>query len=180
LVQVIAGDLGARLRARLPERHQLLEREVAHAATSSPSQRRRSAWARASCDLEKLGVLPIITAISSWVYPSTSCSHTTAREVSESRSSAASRSIRRWVSSRRLATTSSCSSSVSRYLLRLSRMSALLAAMVRIHPQRLPSSRYCPMLRQISRNVSWSTSSASSAVRQIRRQRLYTGTSKAR
>ncbi len=51
-------------------------------------------------------------------------------------------------------------------------MSALLAAMVRIQPQRLPSSRYRPMLRQTSKKVSWSTSSASSVVRQIRRARL--------
>src|SRR5206468_131187 len=42
------------------------------------------------------------------------------------------------------------------------------------------SSWYRPMLRHTSKKVSCSTSSASSAVRQIRRARLYTGASYAR
>ena len=67
---------------------------VRHTSVSSPSQRRRRVCARANCDFEKLTVLPIIPAISSWVYPSTSWSHTTAREVWGKRSNAASRSIR--------------------------------------------------------------------------------------
>src|SRR4051794_34453069 len=94
LAQMFPRGGDSRLGARLPQIEQRLHGEMSHAA-SSPSHRRSRLWARASWDLEKLGVLPIIVAISSWVYPSTSCSQTTAREVSESRSRAASRSIRR-------------------------------------------------------------------------------------
>ena len=50
--------------------------------TPPPASARSRPCARASWDLEKLVVLPIMPAISSWVYPSTSCSHTTARETS--------------------------------------------------------------------------------------------------
>src|SRR5256886_4623085 len=64
------------------------------AAPSSSSMPRSRACARASCDLEKLTVLPICSAISSCVYPSTSCSHTTARDVALNRSNARSRSTR--------------------------------------------------------------------------------------
>ena len=80
--QMLPGRGVAGLAARLPQAHQGIHGQMRHAATSSPSQRRSRTCARASCDLEKLGVLPIIAAISSWVYPSTSCSQTTAREVS--------------------------------------------------------------------------------------------------
>src|SRR5690606_36617733 len=66
--QVRAGLRGARLDAGLAQRGQLLQREVrAHAGASSPSQRRSRWCARASWDLEKLVVLPIRAAISSWV-----------------------------------------------------------------------------------------------------------------
>src|SRR5881396_2950836 len=79
---------------RLPalERQQIFHRTVHHRATPSSSIHRRRVCARANCDLENLTVLPICSAISSWVYPSTSCSHTTARAVSERRSNARSRS----------------------------------------------------------------------------------------
>ncbi len=50
------------------ERQQVVHRAMHHGATpSSSSIRRRRAWARASCDFEKLTVLPICSAISSWV-----------------------------------------------------------------------------------------------------------------
>src|SRR5437764_1081285 len=63
-----------------PQGQQIIHRAMHHhAAPSSSSMPRRRACARASCDLEKLTVLPICSAISSCVYPSTSCSHTTAR-----------------------------------------------------------------------------------------------------
>jgi hypothetical protein len=54
---------------------ELVHRQVRHTATSSPSQRRSRSCARASWDFEKLVVFPIISPISAWVYPSTSCSH---------------------------------------------------------------------------------------------------------
>ena len=71
-LQVLPGRRVSRLGAALAQPHQRLECQVCHKATSSPSHRRSRTCARASCDLEKLGVLPIIVAISSWVYPSTS------------------------------------------------------------------------------------------------------------
>jgi len=52
------------------------------------------------------------------------------------------------------------------------RINALVEAMRRIQPQRWPSPRYCLMLRTTSRNVSCSTSSASSGRRSMRRTRL--------
>ena len=57
----------AGLARRVAERHQLVHGEVGHACASSPSQVRSLACARDSCDFEKLGVLSIIPAISSWV-----------------------------------------------------------------------------------------------------------------
>src|SRR3989454_2532997 len=51
-----------------PQREQIVHRAVHHgAAPSFSSIRRRRACARASCDLEKLTVLPISSPISSWV-----------------------------------------------------------------------------------------------------------------
>src|SRR5207247_9491093 len=49
------------------ERQYVVHRAVHHCATPSSSIRRNRTWARASCDLEKLTVLPICSAISSWV-----------------------------------------------------------------------------------------------------------------
>src|SRR6266513_667156 len=49
------------------ERQQVVHRAVHHRPTPSSSIPRSRAWARASCDLEKLTVLPICSAISSWV-----------------------------------------------------------------------------------------------------------------
>jgi hypothetical protein len=66
-VQVRPRGLDAGLAAGLPQRHQLFDRQMRHADCSSPSHRRSRSWARASCDFEKLTVLPIIVDISSWV-----------------------------------------------------------------------------------------------------------------
>src|SRR5213080_4374935 len=164
------------------ERQQVVHRAVHHRATpSSSSMPRRRACARASCDLEKLTVLPICSAISSCVYPSTSCSHTTAREVSLNRSNARSRSMRAGIPAPPgPAAASSCNSSVARTWLRLIRIRALEDAICRIQPHRCPSPRNCLMLRTTSRNVSCSTSSASSGRRSTRSARLYTGVSNAR
>src|SRR5437588_905378 len=180
----------ARLRVRTrpggplprPQGQQIVHRAMHHrAAPSSSSMPRSRACARASCDFEKLTVLPICSAISSCVYPSTSCSHTTARDVSLSRSNARSRSIRAGTPEPPgPAAASSCSSSVARTWLRRIRIRALDAAICRIQPHRCPSARYCLMLRTTSRNVSCSTSSASSGLRSIREARLYTGVSNAR
>src|SRR5437762_9056631 len=49
------------------ERQDVIHRTVHHRATPSSSSRRNRTWARASCDLEKLTVLPICSAISSCV-----------------------------------------------------------------------------------------------------------------
>src|SRR5207237_577930 len=165
-----------------PQGQQIVHGAMHHrAAPSSSSMPRSRACARASCDLEKLTVLPICSAISSCVYPSTSCSHTTARDVSLSRSNARSRSIRAGIPEPPgPAAASSCSSSVARTWLRRIRIRALDAAICRIQPHRCPSARYCLMLRTTSRNVSCSTSSASSGLRGIREARLYTGVSNAR
>src|SRR5213594_2723921 len=117
------------------QREQIVHRAVHHGAAPSVSSMRRSrACARANCDLEKLTVLPISSAISSWVSPSTSCSQTTDRDVSVSRSSARSRSIR---AGRLLCTglpgaVSSSSSSTPRSCSRRMRISALEAAILRI------------------------------------------------
>ena len=67
LVQVLARRRLARLSARLPQADQRIHRQMSHGIISSPSQMRSRAWARDSCDFEKLGVLPIMLAISSWV-----------------------------------------------------------------------------------------------------------------
>src|SRR5205823_10990767 len=165
-----------------PQGQQIVHRAMHHGTAPSASSIPRSrACARASCDFEKLTVLPICSAISSCVYPSTSCSHTTAREVSLNRSKARSRSIRAGIAEPPgPPAASSCSSSVARTWLRRMRISALDAAICRIHPHRCPSARYCLMLRTTSRNVSCSTSSASSGIRSMRRARLYTGVSNAR
>src|SRR2546421_986322 len=165
-----------------PQGQQIVHRAMHHGAAPSASSIPRSrACARASCDFEKLTVLPICSAISSCVYPSTSCSHTTAREVSLNRSNARSRSIRAGIAEPPgPPAASSCSSSVARTWLRRMRISALDAAICLIHPHRCPSARYCLMLRTTSRNVSCSTSSASSGLRSMRRARLYTGVSNAR
>src|SRR3989441_3580054 len=139
------------------QREQIVHRAVHHRAAPSMSSMPRSrACARASCDLEKLTVLPISSAISSCVYPSTSCSHTTDRDVSLSRSSARSRSIR---AGRLLCTglpgaVSSSSSSATRTCSRRMRISAFEAAILRIHPHSGPSPRYDRMLFTTSRNVS--------------------------
>src|SRR5439155_16496671 len=78
-----------------PQREQIVHCAVHHGAAPSVSSMPRSrACARASCDLEKLTVLPICSAISSCVYPSTSWSHTTVRDVALNRSNARSRSTR--------------------------------------------------------------------------------------
>src|SRR3989440_6227420 len=165
-----------------PQGQQIVHRTMHHGAAPSPSSIPRSrACARASCDFENLTVLPICSAIPSCVYPSTSCSHTTAREVSLTRSNARSRSIRAGIAEPPgPPAASSCSSSVARTWLRRMRISALDAAICLIHPHRCPSARYCLMLRTTSRNVSCSTSSASSGLRSMRRARLYTGVSNAR
>src|SRR6266702_8141427 len=168
--------------ARL-QRQQIVHRAMHHdAAPSSSSMPRRRACARASCDLEKLTVRPICSAISSCVYPSTSCSHTTARDVSLNCSKARSRSIRAgtpltgpWPPA-----ASSSSGSAARTWLRRIRIRAFDAAICRIHPHRCPSPRYCAMLFTTSRNVSCSTSSASSGLRRMRSARLYSGVSNAR
>ena len=67
VIEMGAGGLIARLESRLPQRDELVDGQVRHATASSPSQRRSRPCARASWDLEKLVVLPIIPAISSWV-----------------------------------------------------------------------------------------------------------------
>src|SRR5207245_1890041 len=178
------------------QREQIVHRAVHHGAAPSVSSMRRSrACARANCDLEKLTVLPISSAISSWVYPSTSCNHTTERDVSLNRSKARSRSIRAGAPATApgpsfpvaasacpacTPTASSSNSSVTRTWLRRIRIRAFDAAMRLIQPHRCPSPRYCLMLRTTSRNVSCSTSSASSGVRSMRSARLYTGVSNAR
>src|SRR5438552_3242496 len=180
----------------LLEGQQVVDRAMHHGAAPSASSIRRSrACARASCDLEQLTVLPISSAISSWVYPSTSCNHTTERDVSLNRSKARSRSIRAGAPATApgpscpvaasacpacTPTASSSNSSVTRTWLRRIRIRAFDAAMRLIQPHRCPSPRYCLMLRTTSRNVSCSTSSASSGVRSMRSARLYTGVSKAR
>src|SRR5690606_27412292 len=136
------GREGGLAAVAVAEGEQLLHRQVqrrGHERDSSPSQTRKRAWARASCDLLKEVVFPIWVAISSWVNPSTSWSQTTARAVSLSLSSALSRSIRRAGEDDRAGAMSSTSSSVSRYLFRRSRISALEEVMVRIQPQSEPS-----------------------------------------
>src|SRR6266571_6612581 len=175
-----------------PQRQQIVHRAMHHdAAPSSSSMPRRRACARASCDLEKLTVRPICSAISSCVYPSTSCSHTTARDVSLNRSNARSRSIRAGTAPGFMPAVpfiaptpatwpaptadSSWNSSASRTWSCRIRMSAFEVAICRIEPHRCPSPRYCLMLRTTSRNVSCSTSSASSGRRSTRSARLYTG-----
>ncbi|MCU0294056.1 MAG: hypothetical protein MUF10_19080 [Thermoanaerobaculaceae bacterium] len=130
--------------------------------------------------MEKLELLPHPSAISSWLQPSTSCNQSTQRAVSESCPSAASRSTRAMATSwgsdpaagRRLA--SSSSSSVSAGPLRCLRSfcRALEAATLRTHPAKEPSPRKRGNERKTSRNVSWSTSSASCEVRQSRRARV--------
>ena len=132
-----------------------------------------SVWARASCDFEKLTVLPIISPISSCVYPSTSCSHTTARDVSLSRSNARSKSTRAGtLTGADPPVVSSSNSSSARTWCRRTRINAFEDAIRRIQPQRCPSPRNERMLRTTSRNVSCSTSSASSGLRRMRRARL--------
>src|SRR5438034_138202 len=161
-------------RRRALERQQIVHCAVHHPTSiPAPSVRRNFVCARASWDFEKLTDLPIISAISSCVYPSTSCSHTTARPVSLSSCIARSRSsVWPTLCAARPAMMASSNTSASRTCSRRIRIRALVAAICRIQPHRWPSPRYCPMLRTTSRNVSWSTSSASSALRSMRRARL--------
>ena len=65
-LEVLAGPRVARLQPGLPQAQQRFHGQMAHAALL-PSHRRSRWCARASCDFEKLGVLPIMLAISSWV-----------------------------------------------------------------------------------------------------------------
>ena len=66
-LQVLPGRRIARLEPGLAEAQQCFHRQMGHAPTPSPSQRRSRWCARASWDFEKLGVLPIMAAISSCV-----------------------------------------------------------------------------------------------------------------
>ena len=66
-LEVLPRGGATRLQAGFPQLQQLLHFQMCHTAVSSPSQRRSRAWARANCDFEKLTVLPIMPAISSWV-----------------------------------------------------------------------------------------------------------------
>src|SRR5690606_31238363 len=66
-IEVTLGIGVARFPPWLTQGDQLFNGQVRHAGTSSPSQRRRRVCARASWDFEKLTVLPIMPAISSWV-----------------------------------------------------------------------------------------------------------------
>src|ERR1700752_552621 len=95
LTRPAGGDVPARPHRRFTclQRLQIIHCAMHHVLAPSSSIRRRRAWARASCDFEKLTDLPICSAISSCVYPSTSCSHTTDRDVSDKCSNAPSRSI---------------------------------------------------------------------------------------
>ena len=67
LLQMLSGGHVARLQPWLPQREQRVDRQMIHASTSSPSQRRSLVCARASWDFEKLTVFPIMSAISSCV-----------------------------------------------------------------------------------------------------------------